>query len=42
MLDKWRLSLNKRVFAGGFLMDLSKDFDTINDNYYWQNFMFMD
>ena len=30
MLEKWKLSLENKGFAGGVLMDLSKAFDTIN------------
>ena len=29
-LEKWKLSIDKKDFAGGVLMDLSKSFDTIN------------
>ena len=32
LLEKWRLSLDKRGYAGAMLMDLSKAFDTINHN----------
>ena len=30
MLEKWKLSINNKGFAGGVLMDLSKAFNTIN------------
>ena len=30
MLEKWKLSVDNKGFAGGVLMDLSKAFDTIN------------
>ena len=30
MLEKWKLSIDNKGFAGGVLMDLSKAFDTIN------------
>ena len=30
MIEKWKKSLDKKGFAGGILMDLSKAFDTIN------------
>ena len=30
MLERWKLSIGKKDFAGGVLMDLSKAFDTIN------------
>ena len=30
MLEKWKLSIDNKDFAGGVLMDLSKAFDTIN------------
>ena len=30
MMEKWKLSLDNRGFAGGILVDLSKAFDTIN------------
>ena len=30
MLEKWKLSIDNRGFAGGALMDLRKVFDTIN------------
>ena len=30
MLEKWKLSIHNKGFAGGVLMDLSKTFDTIN------------
>ena len=30
MIEKWKRSLDKKGFAGGVLMDLSKAFDTIN------------
>ena len=30
MLEKWKLSIDNKGFAGGILMDLSKAFDTIN------------
>ena len=30
MLEKWKLSIYKKSFAGGVLIDLSKVFDTIN------------
>ena len=30
ILEKWKLSIDNRGFAGGVLMDLSKVFDTIN------------
>ena len=30
MLEKWRISLDKKGFGGAVLMDLSKAFDTIN------------
>ena len=30
MIEKWKLSLDTKGFAGGILMDLSKAFDTIN------------
>ena len=30
MLERWKLSIGKKDFAGGILMDLSKAFDTIN------------
>ena len=30
MLEKCKLSVDKKDFAGGVLMDLSKAFDTIN------------
>ena len=30
MLEKWKLSIDNKGFAGGILMDLSKTFDTIN------------
>ena len=29
-IERWRLSLDKQGFAGALLMDLSKDFHTIN------------
>ena len=29
-LEKWKLSIDEKDFAGGVLMDLSKSFDTIN------------
>ena len=31
MLEKWKLSIDNKDFAGGALIDLSKSFDTIND-----------
>ena len=30
MLEKWKLSIDNKGFAGGVLMDLSKAFETIN------------
>ena len=30
MLEKWKLFIENKGFAGGVLMDLSKAFDTIN------------
>ena len=30
LIEKWRESLDKKGFAGGIIMDLSKAFDTIN------------
>ena len=30
MLEKWKLCIDNKGFAGGLLMDLSKAFDTIN------------
>ena len=30
MLEKWRISLDKGGYGGGVLMDLSKDFDTLD------------
>ena len=30
MLEKWKLSIDNKGFAGGVLMDLSKVLDTIN------------
>ena len=30
MLEKWKLSTDNKVFAGGVLMDLSKALDLIN------------
>ena len=30
MLEKWWKSLDKGVYGGGVLMDLSKAFDTLN------------
>ena len=30
MLEKWKLSIEKKGFADGVLIDLSKGFDTIN------------
>ena len=30
MLEKWKLSIDNKGFAGGVLMDLNKAFDTIN------------
>ena len=30
LIEKWRESLDKKGFAGGVIMDLSKAFDTIN------------
>ena len=30
MIEKWKMSRDKRGHAGGVLMDLSKAFDTIN------------
>ena len=30
MLEKWKLSIDNKAFAGGALMDLSKTFYTIN------------
>ena len=30
MLEKWKLSIDNKGFAGGVLVDLSKAFDTIN------------
>ena len=30
MLEKWKLSIDNKGFAGGILMDLRKAFDTIN------------
>ena len=32
MIEKWKLSLDTKGFAGGILMDLSMAFDTINHN----------
>ena len=31
MLKKWKLSIDNKGFAGGVFMDLSKTFDTINN-----------
>ena len=43
MLEKWKLSIKNKGFAGGVLMDLSKTFDTINHPLYcWQSCMIMD
>ena len=33
MLEKWRLSIDKKGFAGGLLMDLSNAFDTTNNQF---------
>ena len=30
MLEKWKLSINNKSFAGKVLLDLNKVFDTIN------------
>ena len=30
MLEKWKLSIDNKGFAGGVLMELSKAFNTIN------------
>lgn len=30
LVDKWKATLDKKYFAGGILMDLSKPFDNIN------------
>ena len=30
MIEKWNLFRDNKGFAGGILMDLSKEFDTIN------------
>ena len=30
LIERWRLCLDKQIFAGGLLMDLSKAFGTIN------------
>ena len=30
MLEKWKLSIDNKGFAGGVLMDLSKAFNSIN------------
>ena len=42
MLEKWKLCIENKGFAGGVLMDLSKAFDTKITSYYWQSYMFMD
>ena len=30
MLEKWKLPIDNKGFGGGVLIDLSKEFDTIN------------
>ena len=42
MLEKWKLSVDNKGFAGGVLLDLSKAFDTINHHYCWQTCILMD
>ena len=32
MLEKWKLSIDNKGFAGGVLIDLNKAFDTINQS----------
>ena len=41
ILEKWKLFTDKKGFAGGVLIDLSKAFDKIN-HYYKQNYILMD
>ena len=33
MIEKWRISLDKRGYDGGVLMDLSKAFDTLDHDF---------
>ena len=42
MLKKWKLSIYNKGFAGGVLMNLSKVFDTINQQLLLAKFMLMD